>query len=218
MMPMIARISNRWMRPPATFSEKPSNHNTKRTTTTVQIKLTMKNLREMMSCYLIASISYYCRAELLSTRAVVTGTQRRQPPALRSYDQVMDLANVRQRLEDERARRLALAERLRGEEAKPVESSELSKIDQHPAELGTETFERELELTTRTIVEGGLKDVDDALRRLDSGTYGICEECGKPIDEARLEAVPWARYCVVDQARLGKEGTPPKPGFCRPPP
>lgn len=114
----------------------------------------------------------------------------------------MDLARLKQRLEHERARRLALAERLRQEDADPVESSELSKIDQHPAELGTETFERELELTTLTIVEGELKDIDDALRRLDQGTYGICEECGKPIDEARLEAVPWTRYCVVDQARL----------------
>jgi RNA polymerase-binding transcription factor DksA len=114
----------------------------------------------------------------------------------------MDRARVKQRLNDERARRLALAQRLRREESDPVESSELSKVDQHPAELGSETFERELELTTLTIVEGELKDVDDALRRLDDGTYGICEECGKPIDEARLEAVPWARYCVVDQARV----------------
>src|SRR6266567_2362524 len=57
MMPMIARISSRWMRPPATWSEKPSNHNTKRTTTTVQIRLTMKNLRQRISCYVIASIS-----------------------------------------------------------------------------------------------------------------------------------------------------------------
>jgi DnaK suppressor protein len=114
----------------------------------------------------------------------------------------MDLAHLRQRLEEERSRRLALADRLRQEEADPVESSELSKIDQHPADLGTETFERELELTTLTIVEGELKDIDDALRRLEQGTYGICEECGKPIDEARLEAKPWARYCVVDQARV----------------
>jgi RNA polymerase-binding transcription factor DksA len=114
----------------------------------------------------------------------------------------MDRARVKQRLNDERARRLALAQRLRREESDPVESSELSKVDQHPAELGSETFERELELTTLTIVEGELKDIDDALRRLDDGTYGICEECGKPIDEARLEAVPWARYCVVDQARV----------------
>jgi RNA polymerase-binding transcription factor DksA len=114
----------------------------------------------------------------------------------------MDRARAKQRLNDERARRLALAQRLRREESDPVESSELSKVDQHPAELGSETFERELELTTLTIVEGELKDIDDALRRLDDGTYGICEECGKPIDEARLEAVPWARYCVVDQARI----------------
>ncbi len=114
----------------------------------------------------------------------------------------MDLARMKQRLQEERARQLALAARLRQEEADPVESGELSTADQHPAELGSETFERELELTTLSIVEGELKEIDDALRRLDQGSYGICEECGKRIDEARLEAVPWARYCVVDQARI----------------
>jgi RNA polymerase-binding transcription factor DksA len=113
----------------------------------------------------------------------------------------MDLTRARQRLEEERAHRQALAERLRQEEAVPSESSELSKIDQHPAELGTETFDRELELTTLTIIEAELKDIDDALRRLDAGTYGICEACGKPIEEERLEARPWARFCIVDQAR-----------------
>ena len=114
----------------------------------------------------------------------------------------MDLARMKQRLQEERARQLALAARLHQEEADPVESGELSTADQHPAELGSETFERELELTTVSIVEGELKEIDDALRRLDHGSYGICEECGKPIDEARLEAVPWARYCVLDQARI----------------
>ena len=114
----------------------------------------------------------------------------------------MDLARMKQRLQEERTRQLALAARLRQEEADPVESGELSTADQHPAELGSETFERELELTTLSIGEGELKEIDDALRRLDHGSYGICEECGKPIDEARLEAVPWARYCVVDQARI----------------
>jgi RNA polymerase-binding transcription factor DksA len=114
----------------------------------------------------------------------------------------MDQSHIRQRLEEVRARGLALAQRLRQQESDPVESGELSKVDQHPAELGSETFERELALTSLTIVEGELKDIDDALRRIDDGSYGICEECGKPIDEARLEAVPWARYCVVDQARI----------------
>ena len=95
-----------------------------------------------------------------------------------------------------------LAERLRQEEAEPFESSELSKIDQHQAELGTETFERELEQTTGIIVEAELKDIDDALRRLDEGSYGTCEACGKPIDPERLEAKPWACFCIVDQARI----------------
>ena len=114
----------------------------------------------------------------------------------------MDLERVRQRLLEERTHRQSLADRLRREEADPVEASELSKIDQHPAELGSETFERELELTTLTMVESELKDVEDALRRIDQGTYGVCEECGKPIDPQRLEAKPWARYCIVDQARV----------------
>jgi len=114
----------------------------------------------------------------------------------------VDLARARQRLEEERAHRQSLAQRLRQEESDPVESSELSKIDQHPAELGTETFERELELTTLMIVEAELKDIDDALRKLEQGTCGICEACGKPIDPERLEAKPWARFCVADQARI----------------
>ena len=114
----------------------------------------------------------------------------------------MDLARARQRLGEERAHRQSLAQRLRREESDPVESSELSKIDQHPAELGTETFERELELTTLMIVEAELKDIDDAMGKLEQGTYGVCEACGKPIDPERLEAKPWARFCVADQARI----------------
>ncbi|TME56263.1 MAG: hypothetical protein E6I60_04345 [Chloroflexi bacterium] len=115
---------------------------------------------------------------------------------------VMDPARARQRLGEERAHRQSLAQRLRREESDPVESSELSKIDQHPAELGTETFERELELTTLMIVEAELKDIDDAMGKLEQGTYGVCEACGKPIDPERLEAKPWARFCVADQARI----------------
>jgi DnaK suppressor protein len=43
-----------------------------------------------------------------------------------------------------------------------------------------------------------LEEVQDALKRIDAGTYGICEICGKPIEPARLEAVPWTRYCLND--------------------
>src|ERR1700686_1524433 len=72
---MIARISSRWMRPPATCNEKPSSHNTKRTTTAVQIKLTMKNLPQRVSRYLITAISYYGTAIMASTWVVVTRTR-----------------------------------------------------------------------------------------------------------------------------------------------
>jgi RNA polymerase-binding transcription factor DksA len=113
----------------------------------------------------------------------------------------MDLEAVRRRLLDERAQRQAVADRLRREEADPVEASELSKIDQHQAELGTETFERERDLTALAIITDELADIELALRKLGDGSYGICEECGKPIGEERLAAKPWARLCIVDQAR-----------------
>jgi RNA polymerase-binding transcription factor DksA len=113
----------------------------------------------------------------------------------------MDLEAVRRRLLDERAQRQALADRLRQEETEPVEASELSKVDQHQAELGSETFERERDLTALAILEDELADIELALRKVGDGSYGICEECGKPIGEERLAAKPWARLCIVDQAR-----------------
>jgi RNA polymerase-binding transcription factor DksA len=116
----------------------------------------------------------------------------------------MDLTNARQRLTEEQQRRQALADRLRREELEPVESGELSKIDQHPGELGTETFERERDLTALTMLEAELRDIDEAFRRLDDGSYESCEECGKPIGEERLEAKPWARLCIVHQAEMEK--------------
>lgn len=114
----------------------------------------------------------------------------------------MDLNLVRQRLLGEQSHRRELAQRLRSHEADAVEERELSKVDQHPAELGTETFERERDMTALRIVESELEDIDEALRRIDQGSYGTCDECGKPIAEERLEAKPWARLCIVHQAQL----------------
>jgi RNA polymerase-binding transcription factor DksA len=113
----------------------------------------------------------------------------------------MDLEAARRRLLDERAQRQALAERLRREEANPAEASELSTVDQHQAELGTETFERERDLTALAIIEDELADIELAIRKVGDGSYGICEECGQPIGDERLAAKPWARLCIVDQAR-----------------
>jgi RNA polymerase-binding transcription factor DksA len=123
----------------------------------------------------------------------------------------MNQHDARRRLQEERSQRLRLADRLRQAGADPVESGELSRVDQHPSELGTETFERERDLTALMILEGELKDIEEALARLDAGTYGICDACGKPIGEERLEAKPWARFCIVDQARE-EQAVKPAPG------
>jgi DnaK suppressor protein len=60
---------------------------------------------------------------------------------------------------------------------------------------------RELDLATEVLFESRVGQVDDALRRLDDGTYGICAACGKPIPAERLELVPETPYCVADAAK-----------------
>ena len=116
---------------------------------------------------------------------------------------------IRKRLEHERTRLRQLLESFTYEEigtASETESvAELSAYDQHPADMGSETFERTKDLSIIAQVEAELEDVDRAFRHLDNGTYGICEACGKAIEQARLEAIPTARFCVTDQARAERE-------------
>jgi DnaK suppressor protein len=86
-------------------------------------------------------------------------------------------------------------------EAEGEQISELADYDQHQAEVGTETFEREKDFSLLEQLEAELDDLARALRKLDEGTYGICEACGDEIPAERLEARPGARFCVKDQAR-----------------
>jgi RNA polymerase-binding transcription factor DksA len=82
---------------------------------------------------------------------------------------------------------------------------ELSDSPQHQADTGTETFDRERDLSILDQIEAELADVEHALRRLDDGTYGTCEACGKPITEERLDALPAARFCVDDKTQAERE-------------
>jgi RNA polymerase-binding transcription factor DksA len=87
-----------------------------------------------------------------------------------------------------------------GTETESENLSELSDVDQHQADIGTETFDRERDFSILEQVEAELADVERALQRLDEGTYGRCEACGEPIEPERLDAVPAARFCVKHQA------------------
>ena len=119
----------------------------------------------------------------------------------------MDSDAARGRLEAERER----LEEVRGtlddlrDESEQENLSELSGADQHQADVGSETFEREKDLSILEQVEAELADVARALERLDDGSYGMCEACGKPIGDERLEAGPAARFCLQDQSVAERE-------------
>ena len=119
------------------------------------------------------------------------------------------LDSARKKLEAERERLTRLHEGVveetpvGGEEA--AEAEELTVIDQHPADVGSEVFERQKDISIAQQFESELGEIEDALDRVTDGSYGACEACGKPIGKDRLEAIPQARYCVEDQASAEKE-------------
>src|SRR3954447_26375389 len=121
----------------------------------------------------------------------------------------MDADEARRRLDAERARLVDIKDNFDEEhltdETEDESPSELSGMDQHQADVGTETFEREKDLSILEQVEAELADVEHALRRLDDGTYGTCEVDGRPIPDDRLEAMPAARLCMEHQAEAERE-------------
>jgi DnaK suppressor protein len=89
-------------------------------------------------------------------------------------------------------------------------AGDLSSMPIHMADLGTDNYDQEFTLGLMDSERKLLKEIDDALRRIEQGTYGICEGTGKQIQKARLEAEPWARYCV-EYARMLEQRTPKEP-------
>jgi DnaK suppressor protein len=102
---------------------------------------------------------------------------------------------VRQELLDERVK---LQEQLGRLEAVEYDSIGYGN---HMADDGTDAFEQAVGVAIQRKVETTLEDVGRALAKLDDGTYGLCEMCGVPIERARLEALPYARYCLDCQSR-----------------
>jgi len=81
-------------------------------------------------------------------------------------------------------------------------TGELSTVDQHPADTADFTYQRELQLTTQTLLERESAQVEAAMRAREQGTYGTCQECGQPIPPERLAARPEATLCVDCQRRI----------------
>lgn len=75
-------------------------------------------------------------------------------------------------------------------------SGDLSNVPIHMADVGTDNYERELMIELIQNGEDSVRNIDDALERIEEGTFGICEACEKKINRERLKAVPYASLCI----------------------
>jgi RNA polymerase-binding transcription factor DksA len=117
----------------------------------------------------------------------------------------VDTTEYRKRLEDEQARLLHAVGFLEKENPGSI-SDELGELaeggtDNHLGDTATALYDRELDEGLEEGARETLVEIEAALQRIDAGTYGVCDGCGKPIGAERLAAIPWARLCIDDQRR-----------------
>jgi len=85
------------------------------------------------------------------------------------------------------------------------ENNEASAVGQHQADAGSDAYEKDFALSLLSQEQDALYEIEEALKRIEGGTYGICEMSSKVIPHARLEAIPFARFTVECQQQLEKE-------------
>jgi DnaK suppressor protein len=85
-------------------------------------------------------------------------------------------------------------------------AQEMAGYSLHMADSGTDNFDRDFALSLLSSDQDAIYEIEEALKRIEKGTYGVCELTGKPIPQSRLEAIPWTRFTVQAQAQLEREG------------
>jgi RNA polymerase-binding protein DksA len=115
----------------------------------------------------------------------------------------LDTAEFRTELERERERLVGAIARLHEAVPRNMED-EVGELagrvpDNHLGDMATVTFDRELDESLEEGVQQRLAQIEHALTKIEDGTYGICEQCGREIGEERLRARPWALLCIDDQ-------------------
>jgi RNA polymerase-binding transcription factor DksA len=86
-----------------------------------------------------------------------------------------------------------------------AENNEASAVGQHQADAGSDAYEKDFALSLLSQEQDALYEIEEALKRIETGSYGVCEMSNKPIPYARLEAIPFARFTVDCQQQLEKE-------------
>lgn len=110
-----------------------------------------------------------------------------------------DMAAYRESLLDLQARLRGDLDQMTDEalrRGQPDSSGNLSNVPLHMADVGTENYDQEFTLSLIENEQDTLGQIHDALARIDDGTYGKCEECSEPIAKPRLQALPYAKYCI----------------------
>jgi RNA polymerase-binding transcription factor DksA len=85
-------------------------------------------------------------------------------------------------------------------------AQEMAGYSLHMADSGTDNFDRDFALSLLSSDQDAIYEIEEALKRIEKNTYGICELTGKAIPRSRLEAIPWTRFTVQAQAQLEREG------------
>ena len=103
---------------------------------------------------------------------------------------------------------LELRERLRNQMAGLAKESaeQLAGYSLHMADSGTDNFDRDFALSLLSSDQDAVYEIEEALKRIERQTYGVCELSGKSIPKARLDAIPWTRFTVEAQMQLEKDG------------
>ncbi len=86
-----------------------------------------------------------------------------------------------------------------------AEGSEASAFGMHQADAGSDAYDRDFALSLLSQEQDALYEIEQALKRIEAGTYGVCEMSGEKIAQARLEALPFARYTVACQAQIERQ-------------
>ncbi|MDO8303647.1 MAG: TraR/DksA C4-type zinc finger protein [Sedimentisphaerales bacterium] len=132
-------------------------------------------------------------------------TKVKSSPDNTAYLTATEIAHFRQLLLEKRSEIIGDVNSMENEALKKSRldaAGDLSSMPIHMADIGTDNYEQEFALGLLDSERKLLHEINDALIRIEDSTYGICEGTGEPIPKARLEASPWARYCVAYARQL----------------
>ncbi len=155
-----------------------------------------------------APASHAKRKASVATAASILGRSITKPTPMRAINGSVGPVKIKNEWQKYYTTLLDLRERLIGQMNGLAKESaeEMSGYSLHMADSGTDNFDRDFALSLLSSDQDAMYEIEEALKRIERNTYGICELTGKSIPKARLEAIPWTRFTVEAQAQLERDG------------